>query len=510
MGKKDTTYLSQSSLIYGAVLCLILAIFIGLRFLPISNATVPYTYDQGRDFMAARNIVVNKDITLIGPTTGAEGVFHGVWWYYFLSIPFVLFGGSALGFYYFIALCAVVQGVIMAWLIKKEFTPLLSLLFLGIVAISPYFIKTSVFAINSILVLPFILILASSAYMYFKSKKPVYLYVLALSAGMIAEAEVAFGIFLFPSLVLAVILARQTQLFFGSFKRILIIMGGVCSAMIFRILFELKYNFLQTRALISFWGKEGTQPKGILDTLTERLLLFKHYYLEIYPEPIQVLGLLLLVIAFVGYIKGFKKLEIHQKKWIAFMGILTVMLFFVSLVYKNSFFWAYYFEGIHYLFILLVGVGLYCLGLVYKKPTDVLLSLVILLIFITGAMNLQKARQIKPENIGLRMHTEAVSYLYKNVGNEQFCLRMYTPPVITHTYNYLLDQQSRTGKGMYPRTEYLNNECWYFIESDSFAKRRDDWIINNIPEGASKEQEQSMSKDLVIQKWVLKETPTEQ
>ncbi len=507
MNTKTTLSDSMPKWMYWGVFCLIVAVYIALRFIPISQETVPYTYDQGRDFLAARNIIVNKDITLIGPTTGAEGVFHGGWWYYFLAIPFALFDGNPIGFYYFIAIVGIIQGIVMALCIKKELSAFLSLLFLAVIAISPYFIKTSIFAINSILTLPFILLLIVSLYLFFKDNHVKYLFLVAISAGMIAEAEVAFGIFLFPSLLLGALVSRNAKLFFGSAKKIVAIISGVTLAMSLRILFELKNNFLQTKALMSFWGAEGTQPKEFIHVIQERLELFWAYYMEIFPKDLKFLGIILLIASVFGYWKGYRKLQPFQKKWISFVGILIVLLYVVSLIYKNSFFWAYYFEGIHYIFIAIVGFGIYCLHKTYDKAFSALIIGAVLMSIVLGGFNVHTARQTKTEVMGLLMHKNAIDYLYSNVGKEQFCLRMYTPPVLTHTYNYLLDQQSRTGKGTYPRTEFIDNQCWYFVESDSYALRRTNWLLNNIPEGATKEVDYAVSKDLSIQKWIMNDQP---
>lgn len=507
MSKKSDIFKTLPSWLYWTLFSLIIIVFIALRYIPISQETVPYTYDQGRDFFAARNIVVNKDIVLIGPTTGAQGVFHGAWWYYFLALPFLLFGGSPIGFYYFIALAGLVQGVVMAGYLKKYISPYVSLLFLALVSVSPYFIKTSVFAINSILTLPFILILLTSLYAYFKDKDLKYLFLMALSAGMIAEAEVAFGIFLFPSLLVGAFVSKNGKLFFGSMRKIVTIVGGVAFAMMLRILFELKNNFLQTKALTNFWGAENTQPKQFIHVIKDRFELFQAYYLEIFPKELMLVGVVLFIAAVIGYWKGYRKLEEFQKKWVSFVALLTILLFIISLVYKNSFFWAYYFEGIHFIFIALIAVGMYCLYSVYPRVSSGIILGVVSVMMVFGAMRAQSEYGKKIDVMGLKMHVDAIDYLYGKVGTGPFCLRMYTPPVLTHTYNYLLDQQSRTGKGTYPRSEYMNNECWYFIESDSFAQRRTDWILNNIPEGAEKAEDHQISKDLIIQKWVMKAAP---
>ena len=77
------------------------ALFIYFRIGSILYKTVGYTYDQGRDFIAGSNIILLKKLPFIGPTTGINGLFHGSWWYYLLVIPYCLFGGAPIGYYWF-------------------------------------------------------------------------------------------------------------------------------------------------------------------------------------------------------------------------------------------------------------------------------------------------------------------------------------------------------------------------------------------------------------------------
>ena len=83
------------------LLILFFALFSYFRLKPIYLQTVPYTFDQGRDFLKTIEIVRDRNLTLIGPTTGAAGVFHGAWWYYYLSIPHILFQGHPFSCKYF-------------------------------------------------------------------------------------------------------------------------------------------------------------------------------------------------------------------------------------------------------------------------------------------------------------------------------------------------------------------------------------------------------------------------
>jgi hypothetical protein len=51
-------------------------------------------YDQGRDLLAARSIWLDHKMTLLGPSTDAEGVFFSPIYYYLISIPLVMSGGN--------------------------------------------------------------------------------------------------------------------------------------------------------------------------------------------------------------------------------------------------------------------------------------------------------------------------------------------------------------------------------------------------------------------------------
>src|SRR3989344_1668955 len=61
-----------------------------------------FGFDQGRDYLAVKNIVVGHKLTLIGSEIGAgvagfQGIFHGPFYYYSLVIPFLLFKGDPYG-----------------------------------------------------------------------------------------------------------------------------------------------------------------------------------------------------------------------------------------------------------------------------------------------------------------------------------------------------------------------------------------------------------------------------
>ena len=77
----------------GFLLMLLFLIGFFLRFYNIPQ-NLFFGPEQGIDFLAIKNIVVNHSPTLIGSKTDIGGIFHGPVYYYLAAIPFLLSHGS--------------------------------------------------------------------------------------------------------------------------------------------------------------------------------------------------------------------------------------------------------------------------------------------------------------------------------------------------------------------------------------------------------------------------------
>src|SRR3989344_8060735 len=84
-----------------------------------SQGFFAFAYDQGRDLLAVARIIYEGHFTLIGPTTGLQGIFYGPWWYYFLS-PLLFFSkGNPQGVANFFGLLAVLTVIFLFFLLRK-------------------------------------------------------------------------------------------------------------------------------------------------------------------------------------------------------------------------------------------------------------------------------------------------------------------------------------------------------------------------------------------------------
>src|SRR5438309_774481 len=78
-----------------------------------------FGYEQGRDMLVVKDIALDHKLTLIGPKTDIDGVFHGPLFYYLSAIPFLITKGNPIGISaFFIAISSLT--VIPLYFLGKE------------------------------------------------------------------------------------------------------------------------------------------------------------------------------------------------------------------------------------------------------------------------------------------------------------------------------------------------------------------------------------------------------
>ncbi|OGK18594.1 hypothetical protein A3E69_04035 [Candidatus Roizmanbacteria bacterium RIFCSPHIGHO2_12_FULL_40_130] len=507
----------------GYIICLflILALFCYFRVKPVYFQTVPYTFDQGRDFLKTQEIVIDKQPALLGPTTGIPGVNHGVWWYYFLTIPFFVTNGNPMGFYYFILLLALAQLVLFTVFLKKEFGKIASLVFAALVALGPYFIKTSIFAINSVLAPPALLAFLYFYYKYTVKKDLRILFLVGFSLSMVFEAEVAFGLFLYPSFFLAILILKRLKDFLGTKKRFLYFVSGLLLPIAPRILFELKSGFSQTQLVLKYFNETSVQAsKTYSEVFWERFHLLKDFFLQSFPGQIQFLMWSTLCLIIIGIFFSFSNLKKLRKEFFLFTLILFVGLFVLSLLYKTVF-WQNYFEGLPYFFVVFSALSVSALLRSQKTVLKIIVYVYVVVLILslgtTFAQELQNKESPKLE--GLREHMEVSKIIYADSKNDELCIKVYTPPIIPHTYRYLFAYFERIGK---PKVKeaFINDSCYLILEKDNCKflpievnemreckSRQDRWKAIHVPKGSKLLKEIKPNDHVLIEKWRGKELP---
>lgn len=482
------------------VFVFLLGLFVYFMISPILDHTVPYTYDQGRDFQKAMEMIEAKRPTFIGPTTGVMGLFHGAWWYYLLAIPGLLTKGLPIAYYYFMLILALAGNLWFFQFLRKKFNDLTALMFLAIITISPYFLKLGFTASNNILAPYFVMSLIVFTSMVFDKSKNKWLYLLiGLNLAFVLEFEVSFGLLLIPVFFVSALLFKEMREKIYSLGNLLSVIVGMTIPVLPRALFEIKNGFMQTKTLIGFFIKPKLHnPSPFPKVFSDRVTLFIEYVRGIaYDYSLYIAGAMV-IFALVILIVRWKKNK--QIVFTSYLLVLIAMLFGISLLYKDNF-WFNYYEGIQYLFVAVFLIAFYLLSK-WKVKLAYLALAIFLVMNLVGLVRHQASN--KTQVIGLS-EAEAVSdYINSKVGKNDYCLRIYTPPAIPHTHVYIMNWKSKTQGYKISTYNYRNNECFYIVEADPYKFRVTKWREENIPKEAKMVEKKDITKNVTVEKWVLK------
>ena len=202
-----------------------------------------FTWDNGRDFFAVKQIV-EGDLTLIGPTSGLQGFFLGPLWFY-LGVPgYILSGASPFGFLLSYILLGFVS-LPMFWVISHELfkNKKVAILSAYILTILPGSIWGTIRVWNPLIAIPLMSGVFLSLLKARESK--FYLGLAFFLLGLTLQSEFAYAIFY--SLVLFTLIPWIRRKF--DIKDFLIAAISFGSTLLPQILFELRHNFIMTNSL---------------------------------------------------------------------------------------------------------------------------------------------------------------------------------------------------------------------------------------------------------------------
>lgn len=470
---------------------LISIIFVMFRIKPILFQTVSYTYDQGRDFLRASEIILNKDIPFIGPTTGITGLYHGAWWYYVLAIPFLLFRGNVIGFYVFnFFIHFVIFGLVsIASFLTLGILP--GILAAILIATSPYFTSVSLFVGNNTQVPLFLVGFLMCQYVLIEQKdikkiSPFLFVINGLLLGMVGEFELSFGLMLIPLYISGTVLFSFLRRYAKNMKNVLSLVGGLIFAFSPRILFELKNGFSQTKTLLNFFFKPNLHnPKNFIDILKDRVELFYSYYDFMFMQKwilitVSIAIIMILLIAL-------KKKKLIYGKTILFLSYLIIGLFVLSTLYKDSF-WGNYYEGIQYIFLGIILLIIASLNKLKIPFFSIGIWAVAGIIILVSGISTITSIGSKPKKDGLIVEKEAINYILANQKDtKNYCVRIYTPPIFSYTYDYLfLDAKLAKRIVNLPSREWVQDKCWFIVENDQYKFRKNKWTKENYPQSIKK------------------------
>lgn len=450
---------------------LILIASIVLRVFLIIRDSAPFAYDMGRDLLWTKDIAFYRIPTLIGPAASIWGVYFGPLWFYFLSLPLLLTNGNPLSAVYITASAIIFTGFLGYFLFKKYLGKLYALVLAIIILFGATSINISTFAFHANLLplLTFLLI-----YFCFLAviKNPLFISLAFLSSSLMFHADPA------PAVVFSFI-PIFIFFFFKLYKTKKLIKVltfsflGYLIPFAFQILFELRNNFLEIKALVSYFRGENPSLSGQLpffERILNRLTLFFNFFKESFTGGNDLFAILFLIIFGFALYKFFKtqkdkNLKILLKVVLISFSIIFLIFTVIITVEVKS----WYLYGTIVLFAFLIILALYNL-----KKYKIILPIFLLLypiLNISPFLSKERVDHSRIDPAQLSNQLKAIDMIYQDANNLQFSVYIFTPPIYDQNYQYLFWWQGvRLGRGLPQDFAYLPNQPDYVRNKNVYTK----------------------------------------
>lgn len=430
-----------------------LFIILIIGFLLRAQETLSHNFlfliDQGRDMMAVRNIVYGHHLTLIGPYTSLQGVFQGPLWYYLLAIPTYIFHGDPWGAVVLMLLISMTVLFVDYFYMKKFFGMIAALLTCFVFALSPEATAAATYSWNPH---PMWLLIVFYIFVFYKillGKSKFHLLLWPIIA-LLFHFETALGVFFLIGTIFYFILFARSY-----FLQRYIWLGMVVSGVFFlpQVIFDLRHNFLMTRSVLSIFtgSKQGLFAKG--EHLQYSQLISNHWgtivtnynssfvhdgVFAVLPGIIFIFIAVYLLISFI--------VPVFEKKEKIFLNLqLRLLALFFVLSFLYPFPLRYWFlTGFQSFYLIILG---FLLSKLWKFKIGKFLVLLFVLVYLLYLPNRINTLYFHPPNDGgtakIKGKEAAIEWVYHDAQSKPFSLLVFTPPVNTDAYDYLVWLESK-------------------------------------------------------------------
>ncbi len=249
--KKLVGYIKKNRLEV-AILAIITLLAIFLRFYRISELHF-FTYDQARDVLIAKRILVDHKWTLLGPQSSIGNIYFPPLYYYTLTLPLWIFGMNPVGTDIYTAFIGVLTVLLIFFVAKIFFSKRAGIFAASLYATSPIVVELSRRAWNPN-TLPFFFLLALIlGYQFWKSGKIKML--LAMSFVFGYALSLHYSVFcLFP-----VVICLWVDYFLKKKQVWPILVSFLIISLFFLplLLFDFRHNFILSKNLVDYFLREG-------------------------------------------------------------------------------------------------------------------------------------------------------------------------------------------------------------------------------------------------------------
>lgn len=495
------------------VLSVIWLLFVSIvpRVVEVLNRNFIFLLDHGRDYEAVKNIVINHKPTLIGAeigygVAGFQGIFHGPFYFYFLSVPFILFNGDPYGGLLLMFAFGVLTIGASFLFAKKVLGPIGGIVMAALVALSPPIIAQSRFIWSPHPSSFFIVLALYFTYLIYR-KKPRDIFLAAFFSGFIYNFEMAIVIPMSIALILySVFIVRLRKV-----KQYLFLTGGFIAAFSPFILFEFRHGFQALKGFVGYFVSHQAKIVFQTDKFVENLSWFFYNFSDTFPKQNLFPYTIIFLVSILAVLSFSLKEKRPNLKFFLFYLLSLIAITFITFSLIRTHIFEYYLIHLNFVYLFLFS---YVLVSSYAKRQihfQILLTVFLMTFLFFGTVNAVDTFRKDLSDYGgmvkIRGKIEAIDYIYRDSKGEKFGLLIFSPPVYTYPYDYLLWWYGQRKYNYLPHRE-KRGVFYLLIEKDLSQPWTYKGWLETVVKSGKVIKETELPSGFIIQKRVTEDEET--
>jgi len=419
----------------------------------LRQGDIHFNTDIARDFLLIEDIVVNQNITLLGPRSGAiSGLFHGPLWLY-LNVPaFILGSGDpvSIGWFWFLLVVSAIG--IVFYVGKKMFSTTIGLIS---ALLTSMLLATSTGALFN----PFGAVLLSPVFFYLlwkyiENKDWRYLILCIFTIGIIIQFQVAFG---GPILVLTFLLVAYPTYKQKKLAHLLTFFILVIPFSTYAV-FDIRHDFLQIKSVVNYMTEFKESKYTFEQVLLNRIDGIRNT-LTLVPYPTKIIILSVAAYLIAIYVQVIRSK--NNKTPYLLYAYFFIGFWLMTLLLKGRV-WGYYYWPFVPLTAIILSSGI---QRVPKIFAGIVISLLLLSSFqsIRGYESYLAQDFIGKDSGSWKFNKELADIIFKQ-NDKEFGYFIFSPDEYGYSPKYAMNFVGRqtTGKQIFP---YEKKQVTYLIIS---------------------------------------------
>lgn len=450
-------YLKQNKLLLLIITFSIIGLLI--RLIHLWKFSTFFTYDQARDLLDLRSMILQNKISLIGSTTSLHGVFSAPYWYWMALPIYLITNANPLSTEFLMMFLVLITPITIFFLLKDKLLALI----LSLITIFGYsFFINSMVALNAnamVFLTPLILVFLTK---FLFTNKNQYLFLTLILTGFTFSLEMFVAIFFLPLIFVSTLMLQRTKIL----VKLMIFVITLIIIFLPQLIFDLKHNFIQSSTIIHLITGQGNSliltNSTIQSRFFERLNLFNNNFTftAFNQSVIAIIYIFLDLWLLIKSIKIKQKKEIHI---LTILMVITLLFIFAGFVIYPFFLWPWYFPTVDALIYMFYGLSFYSLSFLFKRKYA---SIIFLSAFLFLNINKYKPGVMVQEDMtnqsNLRTRIEIIDLVYNDINGNGFNLYTFAPNVYDYPYQYLIWWRAREKYKYLPKEYvYLPNQPAY-------------------------------------------------